>query len=150
MLGRTATLSASVPDRFPSAYGLQVEARISSNLDRKSHPGVYSLFTSESGVCTKGSRHTAADAKPGPKDVGQEGDYFTDFFGFTYEEVGAGCSVASCSESQGASLCDFSTNFCNACASSPLLLPPPHVACIIGCIIGICTLGRRKWPCRHC
>ena len=110
----------------------QVEARIRANLDRKSHPGVYTLFTSEPGKCTKGSRHTAAGAKPSPQDVGQEGEYFTDFFGFTYAEVGSGCSVASCSESQGPSLCDFSTNFCNTYAATR---PPPR--------------GRRRARCPH-
>ncbi|KAL1523851.1 hypothetical protein AB1Y20_018772 [Prymnesium parvum] len=91
----------------------EVEARIARNADRKSHPGAYALLASAPAACTKGSRHTAVGAHPSPADVGMAGEYFTDFFGLTYQGVGGGCRVAACSESQGMSLCDFSTNFCN-------------------------------------
>lgn len=91
----------------------EIEARISNNLDRKSHPGVYSLTSSVAGVCTHGSRITSPMASPSPKDVGLSGDTFTDSFGFIYDDDGEHCRVSACSESQGFSLCDFSTNFCN-------------------------------------
>ena len=92
-----------------------VEANIRYNRDPKSHPGNYTLFESAPSSCTRGTRHTAPGASPSPADVGQAGEYFTDAFGILYDarDDEASCSVSVCSESQGPSLCDFSTNFCN-------------------------------------
>mmetsp|Transcript_45256 Transcript_45256/g.96233 ORF Transcript_45256/g.96233 Transcript_45256/m.96233 type:complete len:244 (-) Transcript_45256:99-830(-) len=53
------------------------------------------------------------ERKSGLKD-GQGGGRFTDKFDFTFNEAeGDGCLVAACSESQGFSISDFSTNYCN-------------------------------------
>ena len=83
----------------------EIAERISKNMDRKSHPGVYAEIDSVSGSCIKASRTTGSGASPGP---------FTDLFGFTFDDSEAdSCSVTACSESQVGSLCDFSTNFCN-------------------------------------
>lgn len=71
--------------------------------DRKQHPGHYQLI--KSGVqCIKAQRTTGKGASPGP---------YTDLFGLVFLPKQNGCQLAGCSESQVASLLDFSTNFCN-------------------------------------
>lgn len=61
--------------------------------------GNYSLVSEASGVL-EASRLTG-DGK------------FTDRMTLTFEATGSGCSLEACSESQGTSLLDFSTNYCN-------------------------------------
>ena len=38
---------------------------------------------------------------------------YTDNLLFTFAPSGTGCKVGACSESQGASMLDYSTNYCN-------------------------------------
>ena len=76
----------------------------------KTHPGTYTLLSASAGA-VRGSRETGpGSTPPGP------GKSYTDSFGFTFAERalgGAGCTVHACSESQGPSGCDYSTNYCN-------------------------------------
>ena len=76
----------------------------------KTHPGQYTLISASAGA-VRGSRETGpGSTPPGP------GKSYTDSFGFTFAERalgGAGCTVHACSESQGPSGCDYSTNYCN-------------------------------------
>eukprot|EP00964_Phaeocystis_antarctica_P130485 scaffold94350_cov62-Phaeocystis_antarctica.AAC.2 len=75
----------------------------------KTHPGTYTLLSASAGA-VRGSRETGpGSTPPGP------GKSYTDSFGFTFAEraLGGGCMVHACSESQGPSGCDFSTNYCN-------------------------------------
>ena len=75
----------------------------------KTHPGTYTLLSASAGA-VRGSRETGpGSTPPGP------GKSYTDSFGFTFAEraLGGGCMVHTCSESQGPSGCDFSTNYCN-------------------------------------
>ena len=88
----------------------------------KSHPGRYSRAASESNGKIRGRRTTGAGAVPPGF-----GKSFTDAFGFVFtpfvrhnEPLGhrdastpPACHVQACSESQGGSLCDYSTNYCN-------------------------------------
>ena len=75
----------------------------------KTHPGTYTLL-SASASAVRGTRETGPGSSPaGP------GKSYTDTFGFTFAKSagGGGCTVHACSESQGPSGCDFSTNYCN-------------------------------------
>lgn len=75
----------------------------------KTHPGTYTLISASAGA-VRGTRETGPGSMPpGP------GKSYTDAFGFTFADNagGGGCTAHACSESQGASGCDFSTNYCN-------------------------------------
>ena len=74
----------------------------------KSHPGSYELI-SESAAAVQGRRTTGAGATPpGP------GKSYTDAFGFQLAASASGGGTGhTCSESQGPSFCDYSTNYCN-------------------------------------
>ena len=76
----------------------------------KTHPGIYTLISASAGA-VRGSRETGpGSTPPGP------GKSYIDHFGFTFAERalgGSGCTVQACSESQGPSGCDYSTNYCN-------------------------------------
>jgi len=80
--------------------------------DRKSHPGKYHARQNEE-YCFQAERTTGPGATPGP---------YTDVFGLVFREGAATsssgttqtvCEISGCSESQVASVKDFSTNFCN-------------------------------------
>ena len=83
----------------------------------KSHPGEYMLLNRVEARNrvpgrTMGSRATGAGAHP-PNPNPNLGP-FLDKFGFDFQpDGGKRCEVRACSESQGGSFCDYSTNYCN-------------------------------------
>ena len=108
---RHAKCSLSLHFEQPCAnVRAEIEARLRAERGwrcPKSHPGRYELLeASEARV--RGRRTTGEGATPpGP------GQSYTDAFGFDLTSAGSGCEVRACSESQGPSGCDYSTNFCN-------------------------------------
>lgn len=67
--------------------------------------GIYSLLSSENGVI-----QTQRTTNPATS-VG--GTVYTDKQTFVLSDDGAGCKIEACSESQGTSVGDFSTNYCD-------------------------------------
>jgi hypothetical protein len=67
--------------------------------------GVYSLLSSDSGVINT-QRSTNPDTSVG-------GTVYTDKQTFVLSDTDGGCQIESCSESQGTSVGDFSTNYCD-------------------------------------
>merc|ERR1712157_416063 len=67
--------------------------------------GIYSVLSSEAGVITT-QRTTNPSTSVG-------GQVYTDKQTFVLTDVGASCEIKACSESQGTSVGDFSTNYCD-------------------------------------
>eukprot|EP00401_Gymnodinium_catenatum_P069327 CAMPEP_0117562952 /NCGR_PEP_ID=MMETSP0784-20121206/55239_1 /TAXON_ID=39447 /ORGANISM="" /LENGTH=174 /DNA_ID=CAMNT_0005360573 /DNA_START=20 /DNA_END=541 /DNA_ORIENTATION=- len=67
--------------------------------------GIYSIISSADGIL-----HTQRTTNPA-KAFG--GNTYTDKQDFTLTSVDGGCKIEGCSESQGFSVGDFSTNYCN-------------------------------------
>jgi len=90
----------------------EAEARIAAGPAFNPHNGgLYSLLTSSSPASLAGQRTTGSGSAP---------THYTDRFTLTFNasslaggDGGEGCLVSACSESQGLSYLDFSTNYCN-------------------------------------
>ena len=90
----------------------EAEARIAAGPAFDPHNGgLYSLLTSSSPASLAGQRTTGSGSAP---------THYTDRFTLTFNASslaggggGEGCLVSACSESQGRSHLDFSTNYCN-------------------------------------
>ena len=93
---------------FPSAscdrVRAEAEARMNAGPTFDPHNGgTYSLLASTDTSVLLGQRLTGSGSAT----------TYTDHFALTFSPTAAGCSVTACSQSQGMSLYDGSTNYCN-------------------------------------
>ena len=93
---------------FPSArcdrVRAEAEARMNAGPTFDPHNGgTYSLLTSTDPSVLLGQRLTGSGSAT----------TYTDHFALTFSPTAAGCSVTACSQSQGMSFYDYSTNYCN-------------------------------------
>jgi len=83
--------------------------------------GIYSVLNTDGGINTQRSTNPATS-------VG--GQVYTDKQTFVLSDVDGGCKIESCSESQGTSVGDFSTNYCDQlnlfCGSADGCTPVKH------------------------
>merc|ERR1712046_559129 len=85
----------------------EMAARITSKTWVDPHNGgIYSIIANEGNLKTQRTTNPANDA------TGQNNTY-TDKQVFVFEDNDDGCLVHGCSESQGFSVMDFSTNYCD-------------------------------------
>merc|ERR1712241_1250855 len=98
----TATASASCDD-----VKAEIQARASAQGGWKDphNGGIYSVLSSDGNVIK--TQRTTNPAKS----VG--GKMYTDKQNFELTAVGGQCQIKACSESQGTSFADFSTNYCD-------------------------------------
>jgi hypothetical protein len=92
-------------DASCDAVQQEIEARVSGNWVDPHNGGIYSLISSSNGVI-----NTQRTTNPATS-VG--GNVYTDKQTFQLTSVDGGCQIKSCSESQGGSFSDFSTNYCD-------------------------------------
>merc|ERR1712100_365647 len=83
----------------------EIEARASGNWVDPHNGGVYSVLSSSNGLI-----NTQRTTNPATS-VG--GVVYTDKQTFELTAVDGGCQIKGCSESQGTSVGDFSTNYCD-------------------------------------
>jgi hypothetical protein len=83
----------------------EIEARANGDWVDPHNGGIYSLLSSSNGVI-----QTQRTTNPATS-VG--GNVYTDKQTFALTTVDGGCQVKGCSESQGGSFSDFSTNYCD-------------------------------------
>jgi len=83
----------------------EIEARAGGNWVDPHNGGIYSVLDSSNGVI-----NTQRTTNPATS-VG--GTLYTDKQTFELTSIGGGCQVKGCSESQGTSVGDFSTNYCD-------------------------------------
>ena len=93
---------------FPSAscdrVRAEAEARMNAGPTFDPHNGgTYSLLASTNTSVLLGQRLTGSGSAT----------TYTDHFALTFSPTAAGCSVTACSQSQGMSFYDYSTNYCN-------------------------------------
>merc|ERR1719506_3279245 len=111
-----------------SASCADVQSEIESRASAKNgwvdphNGGIYSLLSSDSGVVN--TQHTTNPATS----VG--GQVYTDKQTFVLSDADGGCQIKACSESQGTSVGDFSTNYCDIrnlfCGSADGCKPVQH------------------------
>merc|ERR1712070_1019908 len=82
-----------------------IEARASGDWVDPHNGGIYSVLSSSNGII-----NTQRTTNPATS-VG--GTVYTDKQTFELMTVDGGCQIKGCSESQGASVGDFSTNYCD-------------------------------------
>merc|ERR1719486_193043 len=100
----------------------EIEARASGNWVDPHNGGIYSVLSSSSGVI-----NTQRTTNPATSVGGQ---VYTDKQTFSLSDSDGGCKIEACSESQGTSVGDFSTNYCDLrnlyCGSADGCQPVEH------------------------
>merc|ERR1719491_1346509 len=95
-------MTVTFPSTSCAVVQTEMTRRISGDNDwvDPHNGGTYTRFLGDTDTKLEGSRLTG-DQK------------YTDFFGIEFSDEGGDCRVQACSESQGPSYLDFSTNYCN-------------------------------------
>merc|ERR1712176_414926 len=116
----TATASATCAD-----VKAEIQARASAQGGWKDphNGGIYSVLESDTGNSIKTQRTTNPKTSVG-------GQVYTDKQNFVLNDNGGSCEIMACSESQGTSVGDMSTNYCDIrnlyCGSADGCTPIEH------------------------